>query len=86
MTLQNRSARGLALRAPDGWSISEGLPERRNAVGRSLAALLSWLSRLRRPPDLPDYLRRDVGVEPDHPVRHIPPYPAMPDYLRLDRW
>lgn len=64
MTLQNAKPRRLALRATDGWSISEGMPERRNALEELLAALVSWLRRPKRPPDVPAYLRADLGLPP----------------------
>lgn len=64
MTLQNAKPRNLALRATDGWSISEGVPERRNALEELLAALRSWLKRPKRPPDVPAYLRADLGLPP----------------------
>ncbi|GLQ53015.1 hypothetical protein [Devosia nitrariae] len=64
MTLKNANPRGLALRATDGWSISEGTPGRRNALEKLLAALLSWRRRPKRPPDVPDYLRADLGLPP----------------------
>lgn len=64
MTLQNAKQRSLALRATDSWSISEGVPERGNALKEQLAALLSWLRRPKRPPDVPAYLRADLGLPP----------------------
>ena len=65
MSLENAKPRSLALRANDGWFISEGVPERRrNLVELLLAALLSWLRRPKRPPDVPDYLRADLGLPP----------------------
>ncbi|WP_152664611.1 hypothetical protein [Devosia geojensis] len=82
MTLQNAKPRSLALRATDGWSISEGMPEpRRNVLEKLLAALLSWLRRPKRPPDVPDYLRADLGLPPveDNPYL-VPP---NPDYALL---
>ncbi|GLQ53014.1 hypothetical protein [Devosia nitrariae] len=64
MTLENANPRSLALRATDGWSISEGVPERRNALETLRAVLSSWLWRPRRPPDVPAYLRADLGLPP----------------------
>lgn len=64
MTLQNTRVRSMPLRATDGWSISEGVPERKSAVEKAIAAILSLLTRPRRPPDVPDYLRSDVGLPP----------------------
>jgi len=65
MTLRNTPMRSMPLRATDGWSIDEGVPEpRRNIVELLLAALRSWLRRPRRPPDVPDYLRADLGLPP----------------------
>jgi hypothetical protein len=78
MTLENTPARGMALRASDGWSISEGVPERKSGVEKAIAALLSLLAWLRRPPDVPDYLRADVGlpprIDPLEAVRSTPGY------------
>ena len=81
MTLQNANLRGLSLRGTDGWSISEGVPERRNALEKLLAALLSWLRRPKRPPDVPEHLRADLGLPP---LEEEPGYGIVrPDLLLL---
>lgn len=42
----------------------------RSTVGRLLSAILSqWPERTRGSPPLPNYLRRDVGLEPIEPSR-----------------
>jgi hypothetical protein len=81
MTSQNSLVRSMPLRATDGWSISEGVPERRSAVEKAIAAILSLLTRPKRPPDIPDYLRADVGLPP-----RIDPLEAMridPGYITV---
>jgi hypothetical protein len=81
MTLQNVKPRSLALRANDGWSFTESVPERRNALEKLLAALLSWLRRPKRPPDVPAHLRADLGLPP---LEEEPGYGIVrPDLLLL---
>jgi hypothetical protein len=82
MTLENAKPRSLALRATDGWSISEGTPEpRRNLVEVLLAAVLSWMRRRKRPPDVPPYLRADLGLPPEEDNPYF--VPPNPDYTLL---
>jgi hypothetical protein len=87
MSSSNVNARSIALRAPDGFSISEGLPERRPRLSL-FARLRAWLYRPSRPPDLPNRLREDIGLPP-LPQRFNGYIPAGPDLGRaisLDRF
>jgi hypothetical protein len=86
MSTSNVSARSIALRAPDGFSISEGLPERR-PVPRVFARIRAWLYRPSRPPDLPNRLREDIGLPPlPEPVNgYIPAGPDLGRAIHLDR-
>lgn len=82
MTNPNPTIARRALRVPDGYSISEGVPERGGALAGFLDALRAWFARFARPPDVPDYLREDVGLPPapDDPYRRLSGF-GPPDRL-----
>jgi hypothetical protein len=63
-------------------------PIRRTMLSRLIAAAIAWWTRPRLPANLPDYLREDIGLPPQHQPAYwlqIPLNPNDPDPLQRPR-